>query len=230
MKKPIVAIMYDFDKTLITRDMQEYTFIPSLGMQPDDFWAGTQMLASEQQMDSVLTYMYAMMIRAEANGKPLKREDLVECGQHVVYLPGVEDWFERINEYGNEAGVEVEHYVLSSGLKEIIDGTSIAKHFKKIFASEFLYGEDGKAVWAKMAVNYTNKTQFVYRINKGVLDISNNIEVNHSRKRPPSLFPQYDLSWRRTHGRAMYETRQTVGRTLDCALSRRTKRKGATAS
>ena len=180
MKKPIVAIMYDFDKTLITRDMQEYTFIPSLGMQPDDFWAGTQTLASEQQMDSVLAYMYAMMTRAEANGKPLKREDLVECGQHVVYLPGVEGWFERINEYGKEAGVEVEHYVLSSGLKEIIDGTSIAKHFKKIFASEFLYGEDGKAIWAKMAVNYTNKTQFVYRINKGVLDISNNADVNAS--------------------------------------------------
>lgn len=180
MKKPIVAIMYDFDKTLITRDMQEYTFIPSLGMQPDDFWGGTQTLASEQQMDSVLAYMYAMMIRAEANGKPLKREDLVECGQHVVYLPGVEGWFERINGYGKEAGVEVEHYVLSSGLKEIIDGTSIAKHFKKIFASEFLYGEDGKAIWAKMAVNYTNKTQFVYRINKGVLDISNNADVNAS--------------------------------------------------
>ena len=180
MKKPIVAIMYDFDKTLITRDMQEYTFIPSLGMQPDDFWDGTQTLASEQQMDSVLAYMYAMMIRAEANGKPLKREDLVECGQHVVYLPGVEGWFERINGYGKEAGVEVEHYVLSSGLKEIIDGTSIAKHFKKIFASEFFYGEDGKAIWAKMAVNYTNKTQFVYRINKGVLDISNNVDVNAS--------------------------------------------------
>lgn len=180
MKKPIVAIMYDFDKTLITRDMQEYTFIPSLGMQPDDFWDGTQTLASEQQMDSVLAYMYAMMTRAEANGKPLKREDLVECGQHVVYLPGVEGWFERINGYGKEAGVEVEHYVLSSGLKEIIDGTSIAKHFKKIFASEFLYGEDGKAIWAKMAVNYTNKTQFVYRINKGVLDISNNVDVNAS--------------------------------------------------
>ncbi len=180
MKKPIVAIMYDFDKTLITRDMQEYTFIPSLGMQPDDFWDGTQTLASEQQMDSVLAYMYAMMTRAEANGKPLRRDDLVEGGQHVVYLPGVEGWFERINEYGKEAGVEVEHYVLSSGLKEIIDGTSIAKHFKKIFASEFLYGEDGKAIWAKMAVNYTNKTQFVYRINKGVLDISNNTDVNAS--------------------------------------------------
>ena len=176
----MVAIMYDFDKTLITRDMQEYTFIPSLGMNPDDFWDGTQKLASEEQMDSVLAYMYAMMVKAEENGKPLKRRDLVECGKFVEYLPGVEDWFERINRYGEEAGVKVEHYVLSSGLKEIIDGTSIAKHFKKVFASEFLYGKDGNAMWAKMAVNYTNKTQFVYRINKGVLDISNNVDVNAS--------------------------------------------------
>lgn len=180
MAKPIVAIMYDFDKTLITRDMQEYTFIPSLGMLPDEFWGKTAEVASEQQMDSVLTYMYCMIKQSERIGKPFTREQLVESGKDIEYLPGVESWFERINRYGEEAGVEIEHYVLSSGLKEIIDGTTIAKYFKKIFASEFLYDETGKAIWAKLAVNYTNKTQFVYRINKGVLDISNNADVNAS--------------------------------------------------
>lgn len=182
MSKPIVAIMYDFDKTLCTRDMQEYTFIPGLGMQPDDFWRGTGEIASKEQMDSVLTYMYCMITKSEQTGKPFTRGDLVECGKHIEYLPGVKEWFERVNEYGEEAGVKVEHYVLSSGLKEIIEGSSIAKFFKKIFASEFLYdSETGKPIWAKMAVNYTNKTQFVYRINKGVLDISNNVDVNASR-------------------------------------------------
>lgn len=180
MAKPIVAILYDFDKTLITRDMQEYTFIPSLGMLPDEFWGKTAEVASEQQMDSVLTYMYCMIKQSERIGKPFTREQLVESGKDIEYLPGVESWFERINRYGEEAGVEIEHYVLSSGLKEIIDGTTIAKYFKKIFASEFLYDETGKAIWAKLAVNYTNKTQFVYRINKGVLDISNNADVNAS--------------------------------------------------
>ena len=179
MSKPIVAIMYDFDKTLCTRDMQEYTFIPGLGMQPDDFWSGTGEIASKEQMDSVLTYMYCMITKSEQTGKPFTRGDLVECGKHIEYLPGVKEWFERVNEYGEEAGVKVEHYVLSSGLKEIIEGSSIAKFFKKIFASEFLYdSETGKPIWAKMAVN---KTQFVYRINKGVLDISNNVDVNASR-------------------------------------------------
>ena len=180
MKKPIIAIMYDFDKTLCTRDMQEYTFIPSVGMQPDEFWNHTAVVATEETMDSILSYMYCMVEKAHQTGIPLTRESLVACGKDVEYHPGVEGWFERINRYAEEAGVEVEHYVLSSGLKEIIDGTTIAKYFKKIYACEFMY-RDGQAVWPKMAVNYTNKTQFVYRVNKGVLDINNDVDLNNSR-------------------------------------------------
>lgn len=177
--KPIVAILYDFDKTLCTRDMQEYTFIPSVGMQPLEFWDETTRVATKEQMDSVLTYMYCMIEQAKKANRPLQRQTLVDCGKYIEYHPGVEEWFERINKYGEEAGVTVEHYILSSGLAEIIEGSSIAKYFKKIFASEFLYHDD-QAIWAKMAVNYTNKTQFVYRINKGVLDISNNADLNKS--------------------------------------------------
>ena len=180
MKKPIVAIMYDFDKTLCTRDMQEYTFIPSIGMQPNEFWDHTKVVAEEETMDSILTYMYCMVEKAKQTGNPLTREALYACGKDIEYLPGVEGWFARIDRYAQEAGVEVEHYVLSSGLKEIIEGTSIAKYFKRIYACEFLY-QDGQAIWPKMAVNYTNKTQFVYRINKGVLDINNDTDLNNSR-------------------------------------------------
>ena len=180
MSKPIVAIMYDFDKTLCTRDMQEYTFIPSIGMQPHEFWDHTAVVAAEETMDNILTYMYCMVEKARQSGNLLTRESLVACGKDIEYHPGVEDWFERINRYAEEAGVEVEHYVLSSGLKEIIEGTSIAKYFKRIYACEFLY-KDGQAYWPKMAVNYTNKTQFVYRINKGVLDINNDVDLNNSR-------------------------------------------------
>ena len=179
MNKPIIAIMYDFDKTLCTRDMQEYTFIPSVGLQPDEFWNYTGEVALAEKMDSILTYMYCMVQKARQSGTPLTRESLVACGKDIEYHPGVEGWFERINRYAEEAGVVVEHYVLSSGLKEIIEGTSIAKYFKKIYACEFLY-QDGQACWPKMAVNYTNKTQFVYRINKGVLDINNDVDLNRS--------------------------------------------------
>ena len=180
MNKPIIAIMYDFDKTLCTRDMQEYTFIPSVGMDPDEFWNLTGKVAKAETMDSILTYMYCMVEKARETGIPLTRESLVACGKDIEYHKGVEEWFQRINRYAEQAGVIVEHYVLSSGLKEIIEGTSIAKYFKKIYACEFLY-KDGRAYWPKMAVNYTNKTQFVYRINKGVLDINNNVDLNSSR-------------------------------------------------
>ena len=180
MEKPIIAIMYDFDKTLCTRDMQEYTFIPSIGMEPHEFWNHTSEVAAEETMDSILTYMYCMVEKARQSGNPLTRESLVACGKDIEYHPGVEGWFERINRYAEEAGVQVEHYVLSSGLKEIIEGTSIAKYFTRIYACEFLY-KDGQAHWPKMAVNYTNKTQFVYRINKGVLDINNDADLNNSR-------------------------------------------------
>ncbi len=180
MNKPIVAIMYDFDKTLCTRDMQEYTFIPSIGMQPHEFWNHTADVAAEETMDNILTYMYCMVEKSHQSGNPLTRESLVACGKDIEYHPGVEGWFERINRYAEEAGVQVEHYVLSSGLKEIIEGTTVAQYFKRIYACEFLY-KDGQAYWPKMAVNYTNKTQFVYRINKGVLDINNDVDLNNSR-------------------------------------------------
>ena len=180
MSKPIIAIMYDFDKTLCTRDMQEYTFIPSIGMEAHEFWAHTADVAAAETMDNILTYMYCMVEKSHQSGNPLTREALVSCGKDIEYHPGVEGWFERINRYAEEAGVQVEHYVLSSGLKEIIEGTSVAKYFKRIYACEFLYKE-GQAYWPKMAVNYTNKTQFVYRIKKGVLDINNDVDLNNSR-------------------------------------------------
>lgn len=180
MSKPIVAIMYDFDKTLCTENMQEYTFIPSVGMGATEFWSMARVVAREEAMDGVLSYMYCMVQKAREAGIPLTREAMVACGKDIEYHPGVEGWFSRINAYGEAAGVKVEHYVLSSGLKEIIEGTSIARYFDRIYACEFLY-KDGQACWPKMAVNYTNKTQFVYRINKGVLDIDNDVDLNSSK-------------------------------------------------
>ena len=172
MSKPIVAIMYDFDKTLCTKDMQNYRFIPSLGMQVSEFWDYTNTVQSCEKMDSVLAYMYAAIKISKEKNIPLKRGRLEENGREIVFVPGVKEWFSRINKFGESCGVKVEHYVISSGMKEIIDGTAISGEFKNIFACEYLYDENGNAVWPKTAVNYTNKTQFVYRINKGVLDRS----------------------------------------------------------
>lgn len=170
--------MYDFDKTLCTKDMQEYTFIPNLGIEAKDFWKEADKLRQENMMDQVLTYMYLMFQKMANNNRPLKREYLNKMGENIQLFPGVNEWFTRINEYGKEVGMEVEHYIISSGLKEIIEGTLIGKYFKEIYASEFYYNEDGNAVWPRLAVNYTNKTQFLSRINKGVLDISDDASLN----------------------------------------------------
>ena len=142
-RSPIVAIMYDFDKTLCTRDMQEYTFIPNLGIEPSDFWNDANKLREDSKMDQVLTYMYLMFRKTIDNNRSLKREYLKQMGENVLLFPGVVSWFDRINEYGKSLGVEIEHYIISSGLKEIIEGSKIGDKFKCIFASEFFYNEDG---------------------------------------------------------------------------------------
>ena len=173
----IVAIMYDFDKTLCTKDMQEYTFIPKLGISSEEFWDEVNQIRNKEKMDGVLAYMYTMLKKAKELNAPICESDLERMGSDIELFPGVKEWFKRINEYGESLGLKIEHYVISSGLNEIISGSEIAKYFKKIYASEFLY-EDGKAVWPKSAINYTNKTQFIYRINKGILDICDDDNLN----------------------------------------------------
>ncbi|MGN0448896.1 MAG: HAD family hydrolase [Ruminococcus sp.] len=177
---PIVAIMYDFDRTLCTKDMQDYSFIPSLGMTESEFWQYSNSLGQREHMDTILAYMYAMVKISKDKNIPLLRQNLVDMGKNVELFKGVEGWFDRITEFGRLSGMQIEHYVISSGMKEIIEGTPISKCFKSIFACEFLYDENGNGVWPKTDVNYTNKTQFVYRINKGVLDVANDNDLNRS--------------------------------------------------
>ena len=177
---PIVAFLYDFDKTLCTTDMQDYAFIPSLGMTPSEFWALANGFGRQHRIDGILAYLYTMLRESERKNLPFTRQDLVEKGRSIVLFPGVQDWFRRINEFGRSQGVQVEHYIISSGLREIIEGSSISGEFKEIYASEFYYDETGRPVWPKLAVNFTAKTQFVYRINKGVLDVSDDKTLNDS--------------------------------------------------
>ena len=179
-KRPIIAFLYDFDKTLCTTDMQDYAFIPSLGYTPGEFWGIANSFGWKNRMDGLLAYMYTMIDECRKKNIRLDRDYMVSCGRSIALFPGVKDWFARINAFGAQQGVQVEHYVLSSGLKEIIEGSGISHEFKEIYACEFLYNEDGLAYWPKLDVNFTNKTQFVYRINKGVLDIANDKDLNAS--------------------------------------------------
>ena len=175
---PVLAICYDFDKTLSPDDMQAQGFIQSLNVDVNEFWQESNTLAKEHDMDNNLAYMY--MMATKSYGKQfLTKEVLADYGSKVALYNGVSTWFERICQYGLKQGVQIEHYIISSGLKEMIEGTEMAKNgaFKKIYASAFMFDDKGVAVWPAQAINYTNKTQFLFRIQKGVLDI-NDLGVN----------------------------------------------------
>ena len=170
-KSPILAICYDFDKTLSPDDMQAQGYIQSINYAVADFWKESNELASSNDMDQNLAYMY--MMSSKSRGKVLFTKDtLHKEGSKVKLFPGVDTWFDRINKYGESKSVKVEHYIISSGLKEMIEGTEIADKFKKIYASSFYFDKDGVAVWPAQVVNYTDKTQFLFRIEKGVLDVN----------------------------------------------------------
>lgn len=171
--KPVLAICYDFDKTLSPYDMQAQGYIQTVGFDVDEFWKESNKLAESNGMDQNAAWMYKMF--DEARGKELfTREKLRDYGSKVDLFPGVEEWFERIRRYAAEHGVIVEHYIISSGLREMIEGTSIYKNgaFEEVFASSFYFDERDVAIWPAQIVNYTNKTQFLFRIEKGVPDIN----------------------------------------------------------
>lgn len=169
--KPVVAICYDFDKTLSPDDMQAQGYIQSVGYDIKSFWEESNGLAEENEMDQNLAYMFTMI--QKAHGKfVFNRQALMDYGAKVQLFPGVESWFKRIRNYGKNKGVIVEHYIISSGLKEMIEGTIVAKEFEKIYASSFYYDDCGVAQWPAQVINYTGKTQFLFRIEKGILDVN----------------------------------------------------------
>ncbi len=176
-KNPVLAVCYDFDRTLTPDDMQAQGFIQSVGADVKEFWQASNALAKKSDMDNNLAYMY-LMVQSSIGKFYLTKDALNDYGAKIKLYRGVKDWFSRLNAYGRELGVTVEHYVISSGLREMIEGTPIAKEFKKIYASAFCFDEKGVPVWPAQTINYTNKTQFLFRIEKGCLDINDHEGVN----------------------------------------------------
>ena len=177
--KPIVAICYDFDGTLAPGNMQEHNFIPELNIASPDFWNKVNCRSKAQDADSILTYMYMMLEEARHSGEVgFTREAFSEYGKKLRLFPGDKGWFDRISDYGEQHDVTIEHYVISSGLREMILGSPIAGKFKKIYASSFMFDQNGVAIWPAMAVNYTTKTQFLFRINKGQHEVWDDSKIN----------------------------------------------------
>ena len=179
-RKPIIALIYDFDGTLSPGNMQEFGFIQAIGQTPEDFWSKSDGIAKGQDASNILAYMKLMFDEARKSGIKLTREDFHRYGADIKLFEGVREWFRNVNEYGRRHGVIIEHYINSSGLKEIIEGSPIAREFKHIFAGSFIYDEKGEAEWPGIAVDYTAKTQFLFKIQKGIFSSRDAKKVNES--------------------------------------------------
>ncbi|MCR4824373.1 MAG: haloacid dehalogenase-like hydrolase [Bacteroidales bacterium] len=188
-KKPIVALVYDYDGTLSPGNMQEFGFIQAVGKTTEEFWRMSDSIAIGQDASNVLAYMKLMFDEAKRNGIKLRREDFERFGQNIELFEGVREWFRLINRYGDEHGVRIEHYINSSGLKEIIEGSPIAHEFKHVFAGTFIYDENGEAEWPGIAVDYTAKTQFLFKISKGIFSSRDNKQVNESMAEDKKRIP-----------------------------------------
>lgn len=175
-----MAIAYDFDGTLAPGNMQEHNFIPDLNMDKREFWQEANEMAKKNDMDEVSAYMHLMLIKAKEKNIPIREEVFMRYGEKITFFEGVTGYFDRINAYAAERNIRLEHFIISSGLREFVKGTAIAKHFKSIFASGFQYDDDGIACWPALVVNYTNKTQYLFRINKGIYNSYDNTLINKS--------------------------------------------------
>jgi haloacid dehalogenase-like hydrolase len=173
-----VALIYDFDGTLSPRNMQEYSFIPQLGMNAARFWRRVQLHAKRQNADPILAYMDMMLDLARQKSISIQRKDFVAAGKSIALYRGVTSWFARQAAYGRRRGVRVHHYIISSGLREMIQGSAIGRKFKTIYASGFMYDDEGRATWPALALNYTTKTQFLFRINKGSFNVYDDTLIN----------------------------------------------------
>lgn len=172
-----VGLVYDFDGTLAPGNMQEHSFLPAFGVDPTEFWTDVRERTQRHNADEILVYMWRMLELSRANGVQVRRDDLKAHGAGLSYFPGVESWFDRIGHFGAEQGLDIEHYIISSGIYEIIRGCSIFPKFDYVFASKFIF-EGDVAVWPATGINYTSKTQHLFRINKGIKTIWDNSTIN----------------------------------------------------
>ena len=188
--KTPMAICYDFDGTMAPGRMQDRQFIPStIGMDVDEFWEEVNRNTVLQQADPILSYMFIMLEQARQAGITICQKDLAQTGPGITFFPGVTSWFKRVNTYADHRGVRLSHFVISSGNSEIIENTPIANEFERIYASRFLYDQQDRAVWPARIVDFINKPNYLYRINKGALDQQSLFVINDFIPEPERAIP-----------------------------------------
>ncbi len=186
-----IALVYDFDGTLSPQPMQEYTVLPKIGIEPEEFWRRVNRDARETESDMMLVYMRHILEELEKGRIHVTREDFAAMASRIKYFAGVSTWFPRLNQYVKRksgGSVKLQHYLISAGQKEILEGAAIRKHFKRIYASEYHFNHNGVATFPKLLVTGTMKTQFLFRINKGRENITESIDDHMPESQRPIPF------------------------------------------
>ena len=186
-----IALVYDFDGTLSPQPMQEYTVLPKIGVEPGAFWDMVNREARRTESDPMLVYMRHIIEALELARVDVKRQDFAAMARAIEYFPGVPTWFGRMNAYvkrRSRGQVKLAHYLISAGQKEILDGVSIRRHFKRIYASEYHFNHHGVATFPKLLVTDTVKTQFLFRINKGLESLNESINEHMPESQRPIPF------------------------------------------
>ena len=186
-----IAMVYDFDGTLSPQPMQEYTVIPEIGVRPEEFWKEVRRESKETKSESMLVYMRLLLEKADQKKIHIGRDDFPKMAEQIEYFPGVEGWFDRINAFVKGASnirTGIEHYMISGGIKEILEGISIRKYFKNIYASQYYFNHHGVATFPKLLITDTTKTQYLFRINKGKQKLTESINEHMAEQQRPIPF------------------------------------------
>ncbi|MDE2259416.1 MAG: haloacid dehalogenase-like hydrolase [Betaproteobacteria bacterium] len=186
-----IAMVYDFDGTLSPQPMQEYTVLPKLGIKPRDFWKQVESESVETISEKMLVYMRLLLEEAHSRKINISRSDFQAMGKDILYFPGVEGWFQRINDHVRQQGqgrVNIRHYIVSAGMKEILEGISIRAHFQQIYASEYHFNFQGIATFPKLLITDTTKTQYLFRVNKGKETLEESINEHMPENQRPIPF------------------------------------------
>ena len=175
MKK--IALCYDFDGTLCSGYMQDQKLLHDCKIEPKNFWIKVVNYAKENHCDPTLAYLMLLEQQMRSAGLKVNAETFKKYGRELKLFKGVNEWFSRIKQFGKLHNIEIQHFIISSGLADVIKGCTFIKDINLVYASSYIY-DDGKGVWPKLSVNYSNKVQFLYRINKGTFDVFDQVGVN----------------------------------------------------
>ena len=188
----IIAIVYDYDRTLSPRPMQEDVIFERIGVEASKFWSMADELKGNKSYEDELAWIRLLL--DNPSFRCLSNLDLEGMGRNLKFYPGVPEMFAEL-EVGLHSdkylrhGVALEHYIVTSGLKSVLAGSILSQNVQAIFGCELDEDEEGRVYWPKRIISHTAKTQYLFRITKGLEYVDLSHDVNDHMPEPERRIP-----------------------------------------